>query len=398
MDSYLFRVTDAEMQDSPATQIPPSHHIDPSQITTHNGWSVQLKDGSYMYIRSWKKDNSSQSLINGYRLVSPSAEDHCLSLPDKELLWIMNSDDRGHPITEVERPASDVLRGCRIIFTNQKYEALNYNTDAGSSLEPLYFCRWKRLLPSPTQMYRKGHGASRHLIGSVEHLRARDAHGGHRVLKNGTSISVRDSDIECRNNWRGPDQTVLRGSYREEVYEDLSIQQYTVGDAFCGAGGASQGALDANLRVIWAFDMNEDAMATYKKRFAARSGTECRLEECADFLTQVMRNPTPYIVDILHLSPPCQPFSSANTTPNEEKNAINHATFTAVEDLVRFTRPRVVTLEEAHALEWPSHREWFNKLLSMFMGLGYSVRWAVCELSNYGVPQTRKRLLMIASG
>ncbi|KEF61271.1 uncharacterized protein A1O9_02836 [Exophiala aquamarina CBS 119918] len=398
MDSYLFRITDTEMQDSTAAEIPPSQPIDPSQVFTQPGWSVQLTDGSYMYIKSWRTDGYDRTWITGYKLVIPSAEDHCVRLQAKELLWVMHPNVQGNLITEVQRLASDAIRNCRIIFTNQKYEDLNCHMDAGSSLEPLYFCRWKRGLPLLAQMCPKNDGVSRHLTGSLEHIRSLDADDGYRLLKDGTSIPTRISNTEARNNWRGTGQTALGGSHKEHIYEDLHVQQYTMADAFCGAGGASQGALDATLRVTWAFDMNSDAMATYRGRFVPRSGTECYLEECYSFLIRVMKHPKRYMVDILHLSPPCQPFSPANTVPNEEKNAINHATFTAVEDLVRYTRPRVVTLEESDALEWPSRRLWFNKLLSMFMGLGYSIKWAVCELSDYGVPQTRKRLIMIASG
>jgi len=400
MDAYMIPVSDAQMQDEVPAEIAPPQRIDHSSITTFPGNSVQLNDGSYMYINSLKRDSYDRAWITGYNLVCPSANDHCIRLQHKELLWVIRPDGRGNSIMEVQRQADDVIRNCRIIFTNQKYENLNYQIDAGSSVEPLYFCRWKRLLPQRYQLYPKSDksGASRHLIGSVEHLRAFDAHDGHRLLKDSTSIPIRTSNTASRDNWRGVGQTALQGSHREQVEEDLYIQQYTMADAFCGAGGASQGALDANLRVTWAFDKDSDAMATYKKRFVARSGTECRLEECHDFLMRAMSHPTRYMVDILHLSPPCQPFSAANTVPNEEKNAKNHATFTAVEDLVRLTRPRIVTLEEADALEWPSRRLWFNKLLSMFIGLGYSIRWAVRELSDYGVPQTRKRLLMIASG
>lgn len=401
MDSYLvpmFRNRDVESKDASTAQIPPSQRINPSQIVTHNGWSVQLRDGSYMYIRSWKKGPFNQTLIRGYKLIVPTTEDHCIQLQDKELLWVIHTDNRGHLIMEQERYASEVVRNCLIVFTNQQYGSLNYQTDAKALLEPLYFCRLKRFLPPATEMYPKRGDSSRHLRGSVEYLRAQETHDGHRLLKDGNIIPIRITDKESRDNWRGVGQTVLKGSHQEHVYENISFQQYTMADSFCGAGGASQGALDAGLKINWAFDMDSDAMATYTKRFRGRSGTECLLEECADFLARVINNPTGYIIDILHLSPPCQPFSPANTVPNEEKNAINHATFTTVEDLVRCTRPRVVTLEESHALEWPSHREWFNKLLSMFLGLGYSVRWAILGLSDYGVPQTRKRLIVVSSG
>jgi DNA (cytosine-5)-methyltransferase 1 len=100
-----------------------------------------------------------------------------------------------------------------------------------------------------------------------------------------------------------------------------------------------------------------------------------------------------FIVDILHLSPPCQPFSPANTTPNAFTDAMNHATFTAIEDLIRLYKPRVVTLEETSGLSHQKHRGWFRKLLSSFVNIGYSVGWRIL----YSVPQTRKRPILVGS-
>lgn len=351
-----------------------------------------------MHIRSWKKDRFDRTILKGYHLICPTTDDHCTQLQDKELLWVIHADNSGHQILEVERFEKEVVRNCRIILTNQPYEALNYSRDAGTSIEALYFCRWRRVLPLASEVYRKGQPVTRHLKGSFEYLRAVEAFDGHRSLRNGMSIPIRISHTEARDKWRGDGKTILGGSFTQQITPDISLQQYTMGDAFCGAGGASQGALDAGLKIAYGFDMDPDAMATYAKRFIGRCGAECRLEECADFLARMMRDPLRYLVDVLHISPPCQPFSPANTTPNEQKNAVNHATFTTVEDLIRCTRPRIVTLEESHALEWPCHRTWFIKLISMFMSLGYSVRWGVLHLSEYGVPQTRTRLIMVASG
>ncbi|KAK5064729.1 hypothetical protein LTR84_000563 [Exophiala bonariae] len=381
-----------------SSQNDPSRTIDPQQINLRPGWSVQLKDGSYLHIRSWKTDRLNRIIFKGYKLVYPNTDDHCVEFENKELLWVSYAHPKDQQVIEFERSEDDVVRNCRIIFTNQPYHNMNYEQDAGSSLEPLYFCRWKRVLPLASEMYRRRKEGTRHLRGSVEHLKPSDSMCGHRLQKSGALVPIRIGDKEVREIWRGVGVTALGGSHQEHIFDDITMKQYTIADCCCGAGGASQGALDAGLKIKWAFDMDRDAMATYTKRFFNRCGTECRLENCADFLRHVMRDPRPYLVDIMHVSPPCQPFSPANTTPNAEKNAANLATFTTVEDLIRLTRPRIATVEESDGLEKEKHRDWFIKLISMFTGLGYSVRWAVLKLSEYGVPQTRTRLIMIAAG
>lgn len=400
MDNYVVRLPSARhtIPDTASPRDDPCQTIDPARITLRPGWSVQLKDGSYIYIKSWTKDPLNRTVFKGYKLVYPTTDDHCVEFQNKELLWVSHANSKRQSTTQFESSEEEVVRNCRIIFTNQSYSNLNYEQDAGNALEPLYFCRWKRVLPLTTEMYRKGEEGTRHLKGSVEHLRASESMSGCRTLKNGSSVTIRITDKEARDRWRGKGKTALGGSHQERILDDISMKQYTMADCCCGAGGASQGAFDAGLVIKWAFDMDKDAMATYHHRFFARCGTECRREECAEFLKRVKQNPKSYLVDILHVSPPCQPFSPANTTPNMEKNAANLATFTTVEDLVHATRPRIATVEESDALERKSHRSWFIKLISMFTGLGYSVRWAVLKLSEYGVPQTRTRLIMVAAG
>lgn len=76
---------------------------------------------------------------------------------------------------------------------------------------------------------------------------------------------------------------------------------------------------------------------------------------------------------------------------------MNEAALLSVWQLIEYLKPRVVTLEETEGL--PSrHAEWFSLLINIFTSLGYSVRWKVVQCKEYGIPQTRKRLLIIAAG
>ena len=99
----------------------------------------------------------------------------------------------------------------------------------------------------------------------------------------------------------------------------MHTRKYTLGDAFCGAGGVSRGAVDAGLHVEWGFDDDEQAMDSYEANFG-RLGTDCLREAVFDFLQ------TPQsVVDILHCSPPCQTFSWAKTVKTPEQDEKNEA-------------------------------------------------------------------------
>lgn len=83
--------------------------------------------------------------------------------------------------------------------------------------------------------------------------------------------------------------------------------RYTFGDAFCGVGGASQGAKQAGYSVIWGMDFDEYAIDAYSKN---HHGSLPFQSNAHDF------PPTGYTgkmlrVDVLHISAPCCYWSSA---------------------------------------------------------------------------------------
>ena len=168
-------------------------------------------------------------------------------------------------------------------------------------------------------------------------------------------------------------------------------QRYTLGDAFCGAGGVSRGAVTAGLRVKWAFDFNLDACNTYAQNFYK---TGIHHYSANSFLRL---DPEFLKVDILHLSPPCQYFSPAHTRegPDDE---LNVASLYAVSQALKRCRPRIVTIEETSGLQdQTKHGQYFRSLIGQLTDNGYSFRWRVIRCCDYGVPQTRRRLFIIAA-
>ena len=102
-------------------------------------------------------------------------------------------------------------------------------------------------------------------------------------------------------------------------------------------------------------------------------------------------------VDILHLSPPCQTFSIAHTRPGPH-DEMNEATFFAVAEMIKKAKPRIVTLEETFGLTHIlDNLRWFRALIQMFTTLGFSVRWKVFNLKEYGLSRSRKRLIIFTS-
>ena len=165
-------------------------------------------------------------------------------------------------------------------------------------------------------------------------------------------------------------------------------KRYTFGDCFCGAGGMSRGAVSAGLRINWGFDFNQAACQTYQMNFF---GTPI-YNVWANEFSEAKGN---HRVDICHLSPPCQFFSDAHTVQGKDDD-MNTASLFAIFNLLEKAKPRIVTLEQTSGLI-RRHPIFFNAVINMFTSRGFSVRWKVMNCADFGLPQRRMRLFVIAS-
>jgi DNA (cytosine-5)-methyltransferase 1 len=386
----------------------PASPLQPIQIPSHRhgnhlyraGKSAELKDGTFLRIKSLILDRQNNTVyLRGDLLSRFTREGTMLPRRRNELLWLCTTSNPAVIFPESEalqvtRPLQDALRVRKVNFTNHRHEDLNTATHANAvrnSRDDLeigeLFCRVRRM-----QIAKSG---NRVLEDSIRNLTADEADPPYRV-----------AEAVLRHGWRGS-RVLPGGGYENEqevfaldgTHESVRVQRYTLGDAFCGGGGITRGALLAGLHPIFGFDCNEDAIETYRANFEAK-GTLALLESVDVFLSRVTQLPFQerllYMVDILHISPPCQYFSPAHTVANDEKDAENEAVIFSVQQLLQTLKPRIVTVEETFGLL--RHFQHLSALVNIFVSIGYSVRWKICNLANWGVPQQRKRLLFIAAG
>ncbi|KAL4976452.1 S-adenosyl-L-methionine-dependent methyltransferase [Aspergillus desertorum] len=335
------------------------------------GNSVELHDDTFLRIRSIWQDLNGEILLTGRRLLK--VKNHKGTYLPKwrnELVWIANETS--------EIPLWLVRRFVSVHFSNfchidQDPQKTNYPNGL--------FCRLKEALQKDAT--------------SIEYLAFEEADVGFRV-----------PPASLRRGWRG--ETTPFGSKEEPqtpvvVLDDINDddsqdtvlkhkaqRKYTFGDGFCGAGGVSCGAEAAGLNIKWAFDLCPHAAATYRLNFP---NVEC---EGSDIFTFMTNNEEFMRVDISHGSPPCQTFSPAHTIPGPNDDA-NSAAIFSCGNLIRKAKPRVHTMEETSGL-FDRHQGVFFRVICDFIETGYSVRWALLNCMWYGVPQSRKRLIIIASG
>ena len=372
-----------------------------------HGKTVEMTDGTFLKIKAILEDlRTGDIFLKGFRFQRAVSLDGLLEFKRNEVARILKMDknDRRDILdqsTEVIELAT-VVRIRELVTTNQHFLAISYReTDPeskGFSKRFIYdhcrlVCRWNYVKVSQNEGFLRKMSENESDDGcSIPQDSLRYSFRGH-TRKGGDCRELLDTesafDLEERMRCFFIDPLGFHA--RPTTRHPRRQPRYTFGDGFCGCGGASRGAYGAGLRIAWSFDQDPHAIATYHANFPH---AQCEGIAANDFATILNED---YKVDVLHLSPPCQIFSPAHTRPgrNDESNG---ASFLATEELLKKTRPRIVTLEETFGLTRTlDNLPWFNAMIQVLTKLGFSVRWKVFNLQDFGLPQPRKRLFLFAS-
>lgn len=383
--------------------IPPqkldTHAANHTELNLRIGVTVELRNGTFLWIDSIRKDVWGLMIIKGYKLerdINLGAK-----LPDRrlnELVWINKVDEGGHRagLESVlhEEHLSNVKRVREVTYTNCPWpkfsfgsevneKGLNQETADRALIEEneRLCCRWK-------------------FTESNSRLKA-DAEASLRLLSEDEAVgNGKLAASVVRKAWRGEKSLLSGGNSLKPVFDVETgmmtfTQQYTIGDCFCGAGGISRGAILAGLKVAWGFDSDHEAIEAHKKNFERHDADSIVMDD-AEFLDLLLAMPDGYRVDVAHYSPPCQPFSSANNHCNPEQDFMNQKALFSLLHLTERLKPRIATIEETAGL-MHRHKEWFDTLVNIFTTLGYSVRWKIVRCQDHGIPQSRVRLLLTAA-
>jgi len=162
-------------------------------------------------------------------------------------------------------------------------------------------------------------------------------------------------------------------------------------DLICGAGGLTHGFVLEGLPVIAGIDLDPACKYPYEANNGARflQHDVSRLEP--EELTRLFGSAD---IRILAGCAPCQPFSTyaqryETDGPDGKWGLLYH-----FESLVRGARPDIVTMENVPTVE--RHRV-FRDFVVALKAMDYRVWYGVVDSSQYGVPQTRRRMVLLAS-
>ena len=160
-------------------------------------------------------------------------------------------------------------------------------------------------------------------------------------------------------------------------------------DLFCGAGGLSLGLQRAGLDIVAGCDIDPACQYPYERNVKAPFHKLDVAQLTADEITSWFDGAD---ARVLAACSPCQPFSGyvVGRYGNDQRWKL----LNEVDRIVASTLPEIVTVENVSRL---SLRPMWSAFIARLRDLGYSTAHAVVDCATYGVPQSRKRLIMLAS-
>nr|WP_267129630.1 DNA cytosine methyltransferase [Xanthomonas campestris] len=185
-----------------------------------------------------------------------------------------------------------------------------------------------------------------------------------------------------------------QGALRSTRWPKISSRRsLKVADFFSGCGGLSLGAYLAavatnrTMEVRLAVDNWMPAIEVYKNNFSSVS----KRIECCD-AQDVVKDAIPGL-DVLLAGPPCQGHSSLNnsTRRNDPRNEL----YLSPVDFAVRNSPRLVIIENVPSVVHAS-QDVVNRAISQLTASGYGCAQITVDISNFGVPQKRKRHLLVA--
>lgn len=170
--------------------------------------------------------------------------------------------------------------------------------------------------------------------------------------------------------------------------------QFTAVDLFCGCGGLTQGLRSAGFNVIGSIELDAVAVATYRLN---HPDVRVWHDDIRAISPESMRDElglTKGELDLLAGCPPCQGFSTLRTLNGKNKaDDPRNDLVSSFERFVEAFLPRSVMLENVPGLQRDAR---FLSLCGFLHKLGYKITAQVEDAQDYGVPQRRLRLILLA--
>ncbi|EGO8509081.1 DNA (cytosine-5-)-methyltransferase, partial [Enterococcus faecalis] len=162
-------------------------------------------------------------------------------------------------------------------------------------------------------------------------------------------------------------------------------------DLFSGAGGMTNGFKQADYYSVLMNDIDEAALITAKVNYPQSTAFlgDLTIKANRNYIINFAINNN---VDIINGGPPCQGFSMAGFRNSNDPRSKLIYDYVAV---LKEVKPKVFVFENVQGLLSHNKGKTFKNLLQLFLEVGYVVEARLMDFSDYGVPQKRKRVIII---
>ena len=181
----------------------------------------------------------------------------------------------------------------------------------------------------------------------------------------------------------------LRDNTKIDITSNRSIGAV---DLFCGVGGLTYGLQAGGIDVVAGYDLDSSCKYAYetnnkKSTFVCKNICDVTGKEINDFLNK-------FDVKVLVGCAPCQPFSRHQKDKQHRKQHKDWGLLAQFGRLVREVKPDFISMENVPELTKESI---FDNFIQTLEDLGYTISYSIVRAEQYGVPQHRRRLLLLAS-
>eukprot|EP00057_Strongylocentrotus_purpuratus_P012708 XP_011667182.1 PREDICTED: DNA (cytosine-5)-methyltransferase PliMCI isoform X1 [Strongylocentrotus purpuratus] len=176
-------------------------------------------------------------------------------------------------------------------------------------------------------------------------------------------------------------------------------------DVFAGCGGLSEGFHQAGIcESSWAIEKEEPAAQAFRLN---NPGSTVFSDDCNELLRLVMQGdktsrtgqklPQKGDVELLCGGPPCQGFSGMNRFNSREYSKFKNSLISSYLSYCDYYRPRFFLLENVRNFVSYKKNMVLKLALRCLIRMGYQCTFGILQAGQYGVPQTRRRAIILAA-
>lgn len=167
-------------------------------------------------------------------------------------------------------------------------------------------------------------------------------------------------------------------------------QKYNVVDLFAGVGGLSFGFAEIEkFNIVAANEILPDIAQSYALNHPQAKVLACDIADLTEVMLAEATNGQK--IDLVVGGPPCQSYSTLGKRQMDGRANL----FTQYKRVLEILQPRAFVFENVSGLLSMQGGKLFPKIRSEFESLGYDLKYKLLNAADYGVPQERKRVILV---